>query len=141
MVNHGLVGCQAFLLCLSFGSESSRAYYPELGRVRGSACDRDFGARHAGSCPDVPKSPGSGIQDTGWYGESVLAIGRSCRCHCFLVRLETSYPKYRLSAVSLDRWKMQTLERNYFSKATLFPGYGTVQCRSHYIFVSCRVRR
>ena len=46
MVNRGLVGCQAFLLCLPFGSESGRAYYPEVGRVRGSACDRDSGARH-----------------------------------------------------------------------------------------------
>ena len=51
----------------------------------------------------------------------------------YLVRLGTDNLKYQPGTVHLDRWIMQTIERYHFSKATLFLGYGTVQCRSHYM--------
>ena len=45
-------GVQVRLLGISFVSSvaasAGRAHYPELGRVGGSACDKDSGARHTG---------------------------------------------------------------------------------------------
>ena len=46
-----------------------------------------------GSPGDVPESPALSILDTGWYRESVLASGRSCRCHCSSVQLGPENPE------------------------------------------------
>ena len=46
-----------------------------------------------GSPWDVPESPALSILDTGGYRESVLASGRSCRCHCPSVQLGPENPE------------------------------------------------